>query len=304
MKLQILTAASISALLAASCGDCCTEGQDSLTSSSVAVGGGSIDSAVEMPAGPEGAFALAMKGLRARKVSQFISTVAPSSALNEMKAGWDKKRKDKVDPQEDQEFQQFMGMLTADGAEDLLFMMAQPQLAEAQQQLGMLAAMAPMMAAGALEESGAPADTMALLEPLSAKLSKLDIGSEEKCKKAIGILCSTARSMELSSLSDVQKLDFDELMSKADVGYGLVMDVLDVYGLSFDEALDSMEAKTLSVKDGRAQMEVTMTLFGQPMSPIPFEMVQDADGRWTMPDEAAKVAEEEEGTNDLPGMAR
>lgn len=302
MKLQYLAAASITTLLATSCGECCTESQDALTSSSVAIGASDV-SATPRAAGPEAAFISAMKGLKARKVSQFLSAVAPSSALEEMKSGWEKKRKDKVTAQEEQGFQEFMGMLTADGAEERLFMMAQPQLAKAQQQLGMLAAMAPMMAAGAIEESGAPADTMALLEPLSAKLTMLDIGSEEKCKEAIGILCTTARSMGLESVSDVQKLDFDGLMAKADLGYGLVMNVLGVYGLSFDEAIESMQAKTLSVKDGRAQMEVTMTLFGQKATPIPFEMVQDADGRWTMPERETEEAPRKVEVAQ-PGIAR
>ncbi len=237
-----------------------------------------------MAGSPEAAFTSAMKGLKARKVSQFISAVAPSSALDEMKSGWEEKRKEKFTEQEDQEFRQFMGMVTADGAEEMLFMMAKPQLAEAQQQLAMMSAMVPMMAAGAMEESGAPMDAMSLMEPMTAKLAKLDIASEEKCKEAISILCTAARSMKLESLSDIQKLDFDGLMGKSDLAFGMVMDVLDVYGISFDEALDSMEVKTISMESGTAQMEVSVTLFGTKSSPIPFEMVKDADGRWTMPE--------------------
>jgi len=300
MKFHCLAAASLAALLTASCGDCCTEGQDPATSSSLGLSASGV-SAVPMNGSPEAAFTAAMQGLKGRKLSQFISLMAPSGALGEMKSGWEMKRKQKLNDHEDQEFRQFMGMLTADGAEAALFLMAKPQLEEAQQQLAMMASMAPMMAAGAIQESGAPADTMALLEPVAAKFASLDIASEEKCKEAIGVLCKAARAMELESLQELQKLDFDDMMGKADIAYGMMMDVLAVYDISFDEALNSMEVKTVSMENGAAQMEVTMMLFGKRTSPIPFEMVKGTDGRWTMPDEGPEDGTVDEGQ---PGLAR
>lgn len=257
--------------------------------------GGSVK--VASAAAPADALTQAFNELKAKRVSSFVRAMASDEDLSEMEKSWEEARKTELDPAEDAEFQQFMGMLLAEGAEETLFQMVKPHLAEAQQQVGMLAAMAPMMAAGALQEAGAPDDAMASLQSMAEKLSTIDIGNEDKAKEAIAIVVKMARDMKVKKGSDVQALEFDELLGKVDGLYGAIVDVLAVYELDFTSTFDSIQVKEVSRTGDRAQLEVSVALFGMPAQAIPMEMERVA-GRWI------PFNEPETAVEAGPGVAR
>lgn len=265
-------------LLSASCGD--SDGSVDTTSASLSLGSGAtvqID-----PSTPAGALKGAVRALGAGRVSTFMRTVVPQRGLEEMEEAWDEKREEGMSKSETQEFERFMAMLTTEDAEDMLFAMVKPSLAEAGQQMQMLTAMAPMMAAGMIEETGAPADAMAAVQSFSAKLAKIDIGSEENAKKAIAIVCSAARDLEFTTAEELLSLEFDEGIDKLDVVYGAALGVLDVYGLGLEETFESFEVTSLSENGDSARMEMRMTLYGLELDAMQFEMVR-SDGRWVLP---------------------
>ena len=224
----------------------------------------------------------AVQALAAGQISGFLRAVAPPRSLEEMEQEWDEKRKEDMSEEEAAEFERFMAMLTTEGAEDMLFAMAKPKLAEAGQQMQMLSAMAPMLAAGMIEESGAPEDTLAAVQSFSAKMAKIDIASEENAKKAIAIVCAAARSLELQTAKDLVELEFDGVLNKADVVYGAALEVLDVYGLGLEKSFESFEVTSISESGDKAQMEMRMSLFGLEMDAVQFEM-ERTDGRWALP---------------------
>ncbi|MEM8709361.1 MAG: hypothetical protein AAGG01_00300, partial [Planctomycetota bacterium] len=112
----------------------------------------------------------AIAALKDKKLSGFLRLVAPPGAMEEMKSQWESKRAEPLPPGSDEEFNSFMGMVTAEGAEETLMMMARPYLKDAQEQLQGLAMMLPMMAAGALQDADAPPETGEMLGSLSQKL--------------------------------------------------------------------------------------------------------------------------------------
>ncbi|MEM8712316.1 MAG: hypothetical protein AAGG01_15300, partial [Planctomycetota bacterium] len=87
------------------------------------------------------------------------------------------------------------------------------------------------------------------------------------------------RKLDLDSVQDVQALDFDELLGRADIAYAGLIDMLDVYGLSPQSTLDSMKIKLISSEGDLAQLEATFSLFGMDPETVPFEM-ERIDGRW------------------------
>lgn len=296
MELPLPTLIATASLLTfVSCG--CGEEGDCSPSMAVGVSPAISAASIGDASTPDGAMSNAISQLKAGKVSEFLRAVAPAQGLAEMKDGWEDMRKQPIEEADDEEFVQMMGMLTAEGAEDMLFMMVKPQLAEAQQQVQMLAAMAPMMAAGALQEANAPEDAMVALQSFGEKLAKIDIGSEDKAKKAIAIVCSAARTLDVPNGAAMQKLKFEEGLGKIDVVYGALVGVLNVYDLGLDETFDSISIRTVSVEGDAATLEMTIKPFGIEMDPVPFPL-ERVDGRWQMP------YEKEETTTPDDGMAR
>jgi hypothetical protein len=160
----------------------------------------------------------------------------------------------------------------------------------------MLAGMAPMMAAGAIQESGAPQDALVVVETLGAKFAKIDVADEKKAKEAISILCDAARAIDVPDGASMQKLSFEQALGKADLAYAAVIDVFAVYGLEFDDTFASIDAKTISTEGDVAECEVSVSLFGLEKKTIPMTM-QRQDGRWfPKKDDATAPA--------MPGMAR
>ncbi len=229
--------------------------------------------------GPGAAMGAALQSLKDKKISGFLKTIVPSSELNEMRASWKKQKAEEVSAEEEAEFQAMIGMFTGEGAEDMLFSMAQPKLKDVQEQLNGLSMMLPMMASGALQEAGAPAEANAMVGQFSAKIAKLDVTDEKKLRKAIGVLVTSARSLKIKSIKDVQALSFDEILERGDVLYGGLIDILDVYGLSPQETLKSMQCKVISTEGDLAKLEMTFSLFGSEPQTVPFEM-ERLEGQW------------------------
>ena len=88
-------------------------------------------------------------------------------------------------------------MLLADDAEETLFAMVQPELAELQQQMGMLGAMGPMMVAGVMDEVNAPEDANAAMAAIFVRLAGVDVASEENARRAIRVVIQAAKDLDI-----------------------------------------------------------------------------------------------------------
>lgn len=228
---------------------------------------------------PETAAKQMFAALENEGIGSFLLMAVPPEELSEMRDSWAEQCKQPISDDEEAQYQQFLGMLMADGAEDTLFGMVQPQLQEAQQQLEGLAMMLPMMAAGMVEETGAPDDAVAMLGSFGEKVAKLDIASEDKARAAIRALIATVRAVDIESGAALQKLDFDALMGKVDVLSGGVFDIFEVYGLSVEDTMKSIQVSTVSVDGDVAKMEMSISVFGMEPQTLPFDMERVA-GKW------------------------
>lgn len=74
-------------------------------------------------------------------------------------------------------------------------------------------------------------------------------------------------------------LDFDGMLSKVDVLYAGVADLLDVYGLSLEESLESTEVAVQSETENQVVLNVSYSIFGGPRQTQNVEMAL-VDGRW------------------------
>ena len=278
---QLVYAAALSSglFLAACSGENCSTGSEAVSAMSSMVGVNPGISGVAVASAPDVTMALALDAIRDDKLSTFLQTVVPPSGMDEMRKSWSEAQKEEINPEEDAQFQAFMSMATAEGAEDMLFMMVKPYLADVQEQVEGMAQMLPFMLGGALSEAGVPQETQAMIGDFTKAITDIDFASEDKARRAVGIFVATARALKIKSGMQMQALSFDEVMGRADLAYGGVMDILGVYGLSPESMMKSMSVKTVSTEGDLAQMELTFSLFGMDPETVPFEM-ERIDGRW------------------------
>jgi hypothetical protein len=234
-----------------------------------------------------------VRALRDNDLSALLHASMTEQDFAQLAAEWDQERKTAPDPQEAFQYQLVMGMLTAPGAEEQLMSQLEPKLEELRPQISMFVPMIAGMAEGAIAEQKdmtpeERADATRILEQMSLFLMENDVCDPALAKKAVGIVCSAARRMELDSLEDVQALSFEELLAKADIALAASKGVLTVYGLDVDAFLSSVNARTVSQTEDRAVVEVSYEFLGvEDTSEVELVLV---DGQWIQEDASEVVA--------------
>jgi len=97
-------------------------------------------------------------------------------------------------------------------------------------------------------------------------------------KSAIGVICKTARDLNLKTVDEARALSYEQGMQKAGIVLGGVKQVLAVYGLNMDKALDSVKVETVSANGDAAKVKISYTAFETPFS-TESDLVR-VDGKW------------------------
>src|SRR5699024_6810383 len=101
---------------------------------------------------------------------------------------------------------------------------------------------------------------------------------EEHARKAVSVLVDTARALDIPTLEDAYALDYDGAMARYATAWKGLRQLLDIYGLSLDDTLDSAKVSVLDQQADEATVEITWTVFDQPMQST-VEMVRKGK-RW------------------------
>lgn len=232
--------------------------------------------------------------IRRNNTQAFLGTMLSDDQMDNMSAQWDEMRREPVDPEENAKFEQAMAMLTAPGAEENLMTMVRPQLAEMKAQMPMMIGMfGGMIEMGIQQDENLSAEEKAkatkVMKAVTNFLSTNNLADEASAEKAIGVVCGTARKLNLSSLDDVQKLNFDQLMNKADIVLAGLKNLFRIYGVDFDQWIDQIEVETISESGNNATVRVHYEIFGMRDS-VDEELVM-RNHRWV----STKVEEAIEG---------
>ncbi len=208
-----------------------------------------------------------IKGLRQNDLRTALRLSVGEEQFKMMRALWDEQRKTAADPADDGQFRAVMAMLTAPGAEETLMAQVEPKLAELRPQVAMFVGMISGIAGTALQQdtrmsAEEKAQARQVIDALSKHLMQHDVTDPVSARKAVGIVCSTARKLGLASLADIQKLSFDQLLAKAGVAFGGMKELLAVYELRLDSWLDSVRAETVSQEGDYAVVRVEFEIFG------------------------------------------
>jgi hypothetical protein len=190
-------------------------------------------------------------------------------------------------------FAELMQKLTATGAEDKLFKQLQPQIAQLRAHR---AENLPMLV-GILEAAGNDLVQNASLSPgqkqqatqavaaLAAWAQTADFTDEAKAKQAIGVICATARKLNIRTIEQWRALDYKQVMARYGIGWSGLKQLLKIYGLDLEATFDNAKLETLSDDGTNARVRETLILAGKPIvSEVHLAM---QDGHWYDADQLA-----------------
>lgn len=232
---------------------------------------------------PDGAFKAVVASLRSNDLKTMIQSSMSEDQYNELVAEFEKGKATQFSQSDEMQFQQMMGMLTSEGAEDTLYAMAAPQLEQARAMLPMMLMMGKEQAMQSIQTNPmVPEDQRESASKIAGAVidwvGENDILSEEVTKGAIAAAVATAKELNMNSLSEVKDMNFDQALDKGAIVLGGVKNIMGAYGISMDDMLDSVELSNVQVNGETATMDMTMKMFGEEITQA-VNMVQK-NGKW------------------------
>lgn len=238
--------------------------------------------------GPAETVEQSVAALRKGDIVGLLQTAMPADKYAKVKADW--KAKIAAEPssaEEKKEFAEMMAKLTASDAEAALYAELEPQIAKAEAemaaQLPLMVGMGRGFAVQSINESTAltaeqKQQASQFVDAFAKWVQSAKFFDRDKAKQAIGVVVKTARDLEISSLDQVEAMEFEQAMGKIGQVYLGLSDLLKVYDLDLDAALASVDASVAKESGDQATVKVTYTLFNQPLS---FETAMTKrDDRW------------------------
>lgn len=232
---------------------------------------------------PDGAFLANVAAMKANDLHSLMKNSLSEQKYNDLVTEFENNKTGNFSEADKAQFAQTMSMLTADGAEDMLFEMAKPQLEQARAMLPMMVMMGKdQMIQGIKTNPMIPEDQRETLAAVAGAavdwIGENDILSEEKTKAAIASVVGTAKAMNMTSLDEVENMTFEQALAKGSIALGGLKDLLDVYGLSMNDMLDSVDVGNVNVNGDQATMDVNFEIFGETIKQT-MNMVKK-DGVW------------------------
>jgi hypothetical protein len=188
---------------------------------------------------------------------------------------------------ERERFDQLMQQLNAPDAATRLYAQWQPKLVAMERQYGdqlpILISVGEALAKRAVGRNEYLSDTRKnqvdeTLDALLPWAQRAPWFDQAKARQALQLATTTARQLRLRNLDEARALDFDATMSKYAIGYRGLKQVLAIYGLSLDEALESVTLSELSRDGDHAVVRIGYHLQGTALS-TDIRLVREHD-RW------------------------
>jgi hypothetical protein len=243
---------------------------------------------------PDGAVMQWVAALRKDDLGALMKSATTDEEFTKMRADWSAQVSEPPSDEQRAQFAMTMSMLTGPDAEGTLMLKVEPELAKMKPQVDMLLGMLEGMATAAMSQSETLTPQQqeqgrAAVQAMVETLRKNDITDPGRARKAVGIVCKTARQLELKTIEDVQKLSFERALERGGVVLAGTKDLLEVYGFSVDGVLSSIKARTVAQNGDKATVEVSYTLLG-------IERTQQTEmervgGRWVVQRESQEPVE-------------
>jgi len=232
---------------------------------------------------PDGAFMASIAAMKSNDLKSLIKNSLSQDQYNELVTEFENNKTGNFSEADKAQFAQTVTMLTSDGAEDTLYAMVEPQLEQARAMLPMMLMMGKDQILQGIKENPMLPETQrdsaaTVVGAAMDWMGENDILSEDKTKAAISALVDTAKALDMSSLDEVQNMNFEQALDKGSIAFGGVKNVLGAYGISMDDMLSSVEIDNVNVQGETATMDVSFEVFGETVNQV-MNMVKK-DGVW------------------------
>lgn len=249
---------------------------------------------------PEASVQQSLALIKAGDFAGFWKHALPPADYDILRADWTRPRPDEhpVSAQDRADFIKNMQLLTEPDAENKLYALAKPKLAQLQRQysdqlpvmIGIGQAIAATGVAQSKELTNAQkqqaTEVINVVAPWAQQAPWFD---QARAKQAITVAVATARKLDIHTPEQLRTMAFDTAMQKYSDGFLGIKQVLAIYGLSLDDAFDSVKVTTLENRNGHAHVRIDYTLLGKPLS-AESDLVEQG-GRWYSADVLQNVRE-------------
>ena len=259
---------------------------------------------------PDAAILKSAQLARQSDIAGFIENMLPPAEFARIKAEWnDPGNQPTVSDEDRARFASAMAKLTAPNAAETLYAEIEPDLkqfdVQYKQQLPAMVAMGQGYLQGLVQQSTDLSPTekeqaTTAIKSLADWAQKTNFTDPALVRKSLETLSATAGALEIKSLDEVRALTFDQAAPKLKVAFGGLKKLLDGYGLSIDQALDSVKTEVLANDGTHAKVKVSYSFLGTPLS-TETEMVQ-IDGRWYGKDTIEKINERKASAAATPAV--
>lgn len=191
------------------------------------------------------------KALKNNDLKTLLELTLPEEKYAEVKAQWEAKKQEPITDEDKQHYAEMMQMLTQDDAVDSIMTELEPQLDQMRAQMPMFVGMFQGITASAISQNEDMTNeqrqqAQKLVTAVAGWAQKTDLASPDLARDAVTIAVDTAKEVDLPNLEDVRALSFDEMLDKAGVVLAGVKDILTVYNLDVNGALDTVNAETVA----------------------------------------------------------
>lgn len=191
-----------------------------------------------------------------------------------------------VSATQQQQFAAIMQQLTAPGAEAALLKRAEPTLAGMKgghNQLPIARSILEAAGRQIIAESpqlGPAQRTLALqtLDALLAWVDTTDFSNPKQARKAVDLICSTARALHVQTLAQWRALDYAATMKNYGIIWNGLEDLLHLYGLDLAQRLTDAKISTIAQAGPQATVKLEFELAGRPLAAT--WPMQEQAGHW------------------------
>ena len=274
INLRRVAVLGVIALAAAGCGE--KEGADAPVAK------------VEAPTTPTASVDNAVRALRAGDLKALVTSQVPPKYMDRMRAEWKEDlAKDPPTEAEKKDFAEQMAKLTAPDAEAKMMAELEPQLVKFEQeivpQMPMMIAFGQGMLQQGIKDSKDLTESQKLeagkmLDGVAKWVQTVKFTDRAVAQQGVKIVVDAARAVNLKTLDEARALEFEQAMEKSSIVFRAAKDVLKLYGLDLDKALDTVKTEKVSETGDTAKVKVSFTMFDQPSS-FETELVK-VDGNW------------------------
>lgn len=250
---------------------------------------GKDETAQEGGSTPQAALQASFDLLRAGDFDRLWKQALPPADYANLRADWRLQQRDMPpgSARDRARLDQAMRELTGPDAEHRLYAELQPKLAAMERQyrdqLPVLISVGEAVLKSGIAQSRTLSDAQktqldGALDALLPWAQQAPWFDQARAKQAVGVAVATARQLDLKDPGQLHAMDFDASMAKYAVAWGGLKQVLAIYGLSADDAFDSVKLTPLAKDNGRAVVKIDYTLLGKRLS-AETVLVQE-NGRW------------------------